>query len=88
MLPFIGFVGPYIFGNEFGSYDKDLADLEGIIHKAGNGGEGGNGFAESHFDENASGWLSEDMVDDVELVGMEVGFVHAGSWMLDVGCGG
>jgi hypothetical protein len=78
MIPFIGFSGPYIFGDEFGSYDKNLSDFEGIEHEACKGGKGGDGFAKAHFDENAGGWVSEDVVDDVELVGMEVGFVHVG----------
>jgi hypothetical protein len=79
MIPFIGFIGPYIFGNEFWSYNQNLADLEGIVHKAGNGGKSSDGFAEAHFDENAGGWMSEDVVDDVELIGMEVLFVHGSS---------
>ena len=70
MFPFIGFSGPYIFGNEFRGNDKDLADLEGIEHEEGDGGEGGNGFAEAHFDKYAGGWVSEDVIYDVELVGM------------------
>ncbi len=76
MFPFIGFSGPYIFGNEFGSYDQDLSDFERIEHEAGNSGEGGDSFSKAHFDENTGGWMSEDVVDDVELVGMEVSLVH------------
>ena len=83
MIPFIGFCGPYIFGNKFRGYDQDFADLKEIKHEAGNGSEGGDGFTEAHFDENAGGWVIEDVVDDLELVGMEVGFVHGGSWMAE-----
>jgi hypothetical protein len=79
MIPFIGFIGPYIFGYEFRSYDKDLADLEEIIHETSNCSESGDGFAEAHFDENAGGRMSEDVINDVELVGMEVLFVHGSS---------
>ena len=84
MFPFIGFSGPYIFGNEFWSYYQDLSDLERIVHEAGDSCKGGDGFAEAHFDKNAGGWMSEDVVDDVELVGMKAGFVHVGCWMWDV----
>ena len=70
MLPFGCFGCPNIFGDEFGGYDKDLSDLERIIHETRDGSEGGDGFAETHFDENAGGRMSEDVVDDVELVGM------------------
>ncbi len=78
MIPFIGFSGPDIFGNEFWSNDQDFSYLEGVVHETGNGGEGSNGLAEAHFDENAGGWMSKDVIYDVKLVGMEVGFVHVG----------
>ena len=86
MIPFIGFSGPYIFGNEFWRYNKDLSDFERIVHETGDGGEGGDGFTEAHFDENAGGWICQDVIDDVELVGMEVSLVHVGCWIADVGC--
>ncbi len=78
MIPFIGFSGPYIFGNEFWGNNKDFSDLERIVHEAGDGSEGGDGFAEAHFDENAGGRVSEDVIDYVELVGVEVLIVHLG----------
>lgn len=79
MIPFISFIGPYIFSNEFRGNDQNFLNLERIEHETGNGGKGGNGFAEAHFDEYAGGWVIEDVVDDVELVGMEVLFVHGSS---------
>ena len=76
MLPFIGFVRPDIFGNEFWSNDKDFADLERIIHEASDGSEGGNGFAKSHFDENTGGWVLEDVIHNLELIVMQVVLIH------------
>ena len=87
MFPFGGFGGPDIFGYEFGGYDKDFIDLESVVHEAGDGCEGGDGFAETHFDENAGGWVSEDVVDDVVLVVVKVLFGHFGLGISDCGCG-
>ncbi len=83
MLPFIGFIGPDIFGNKFWSYDENFTDLEGIEHETGNGSESSDSFAEAHFDENTGGWVIEDVVYDMKLVGMEVGFGHVRCWMWD-----